>query len=268
MTAAAPRVWHVSVVGVEPAIDVASKAHAREWEVLRVECARLASKQGRLLDLMARGDAVALYEDMHRRPVAVVYEGKPVIRTDPRPPLRNDRTASLSQFCKYKCFTLSTRSNSASLWDSHFELWLEHANCDGQNDPRVLPFHIFAAKGEYELDDRDERQRFRRSHGNRGSLVDKRARRWTPPRPGGRHGREPQTVRGLRLDDGFHWDVTTTRSRALVSANTVWDVEHRGYINVYPDGHVRPGKQCRPTWSTQESKDEDRRDQARSRPKR
>ena len=264
MTAAAPRIWHVSVRGNDSTADVADRASARGWETIHTECVRLASGSGRVIDVVQRGDAVRLYEDMHRRPVAVVYNGKPRVRLDPRPPLRDDRTVSLLQFCRYKSFAVSFRSNAAATWDSVFDNWVKGVECDGSNDPRVLPFHLFAAKGSYELDVAAERRRFRRSHQHRRALVDQLRRRWASAAPGARHGRNPQMVRGLRLDDGFHWDVTTASSKAISSSSTIWTVRAGGYINIYPDGHIRVGKQCSQTWSAKKSAAADEDDRKRS----
>ena len=267
MTAAAPRIWHVSVRGIDSTDDVADRASARGWETIRTECVRLASGSGRVIDIVQRGDAVRLYEDMHRRPVAVVYNGKPRVRLDPRPPLRDDRTVSLLQFCRYKSFAVSVRSNAAATWDSVFDDWVKGVECDGSNDPRVLPFHLFAAKGSYELDVAAERGRFRRSHQHRRALVDQLKRRWASAPPGARHGRDPQIVRGLRLGAGFHWDVTTSGRPVLTTSNTTWRVGLGGYINIYPDGHVRVGKQCGQTWSAGQSATADEDDRKRSLPR-
>jgi len=216
---------------------------------------------------LERGDADRLYRDMHRRPVAVVYGGKPRVRSHPRPPFRDDRSVSLYQFCRYKSFAVSLRSDVAAHWESAFESWLANVDCDGPNDPRVLPFHIFAARQALELDEMAKRQLFRHLHNQGGALVDKRNRRWAPAPPGARHGREPQTVRRLRLGDGFHWDVTTSGTVGVSSASTIWTVRAGGYINIYPDGHVRVGKQCRQTWNANRSAAADEDDRKRSRPR-
>ena len=178
MTVAAPRVWHVAVRGIDSTDEIADRASARGWEPVRVRCVRLASGRGRILDVLERGDADRLYGDMHRRPVAVVYEGKPRVRSYPRPPFRDDRSVSLYQFCRYKSFAVSLRSDVAAHWESAFESWLGYVDCDGPSDPRVLPFHIFAARQALELDEMAKRQQFRRLHHQGGALVDKRERRW------------------------------------------------------------------------------------------
>ena len=126
---------------------------------------------------------------------------------------------------------------------------------EGRSDPRILPFHIFKTKGGFDLDDPPDRRRFRQLHKTRGetTLVDKRERRWSPPRSGAAHGREPQTVRRLRLDDGFHWDVTTRGSADVASANTIWKVPRDAHVNIYPDGYIRSGRRCRQVWTCKQS---------------
>ena len=228
-----------------------------------VACVRLASGRGRKANVLQRGDASRLYEDMHRRQVAVLYSGKIVVRIDPKPPFRDDRVVSIADFCKYKSYVTSLGSNNAGQWDVGFTGWMSAAGCDGPNDPRILPLHIFAAKGEFKLDDHEERKRFRTTHRQRRTLRDKRRRTWSPARPGARHGREPQTVRNLRLDDGFHWDVTTTRSPYVTSSDTIWKVPSRGYLNVYADGCIRLGNHCTLTWSAKDSAAADQKEQRR-----
>ena len=266
MTMASPCVWHVRVPGLPSIVDVGRAARSHGWAVEEISCVRLASGRGRILSVVSRTDAVRLYEDMHRRPVAVVYEGKPRVRLDPRVTVRDDRTVPLHRFCRYKSFARSLRSNEAESWDSAFEDWLAQVECDGPNDPRILPFHIFPTKGDYALDEMVERQRFRQEHRSRSAVVDDRKRRWTLAPQGARHGREPQTVRGLQLFDGFHWDVMARRTAVVASSNTMWRVGSDGYINVYPDGHVRRGKQCRQTWSKSQSELADANDRNKSRP--
>ncbi len=266
MTQGIPLIWHVSLHGSERRDDVTDRAFTRGWTVVHIECVRLASQAGRFADILKRGDASQLYKEMHRQPVAVLYDGSPKVRTDPSGQFRDDRAVSLHKFCKYKSFALSLRSNQADSWDSAFDEWLGQVECDGPGDPRVLPFHIFAAREDYELDDATERRRFRDSHKHLHALVDRRKRRWTSARPEARHAIEPQTVRGRLLPDGYHWDVTMRRSPVLVSPDSVWKVGREGYINVHPDGHIRLGKLCQQTWSAKQSKAADEEDRTRSRP--
>ena len=268
MTMASPGVWYVRVLGFHSTVDVRAIADSRGWDVEGINWVRLASGRGRVLDLVARTDAVRLYEEMHRRPMAVVYEGKPRVRLDPGGDLRDDRLVSLYRFCRYKSYATSLRSNAASRWDEAFEDWLTQVECDGPNDPRILPFHIFRTKGDYALDEIAERRRFRQEHRSTSAVVDDRKRRWTLAPPGARHGREPQTVRGQQLYGGFHWDVMAPGTTAVASSNTIWKIRSGGYINIYPDGHLRRGKNCTQTWSKSQSKQADANDRSKSRPKR
>ncbi len=240
-------------MGAVPAPAVAATASSKGWKLSVAQCVRLSSGRGRKANVLQRGDASRLYKEMHRQQVAVLYSGKVAVRTDPKPPFRDDRVVSLAEFCKYKSFAVSLRSNDANDWDARFEEWMTVAECDGPNDPRILPFHIFASSGSFQLDDLDERKRFQRSHRYRRSLQDGRRRSWSPPPPGARHGREPQTVRSLRLDGGFHWDVTTSRSPVMTSSDTIWKVPSHGYLNVYPDGFIRFGNHSTQTWSAKDS---------------
>ena len=236
------------------------RALARGWDADTVECVRISSGRGRVASVLGRNDAARLYEDLHRHPVAVIYDGKPVVRTYPERGFRDDRSVTLSQFVRYKCFAMNLAHNAAHNWESAFNDWLQRARCDGRNDPRILPLHIFAMKGEYDLNRQPDRQQFRRSHRQQRdkTLVDRRKRRWSPPRSGASHGREPQTVRGLRLDDGYHWDVTTRKSPVVASVNMIWNVPRGEYVNIYPDGYIRRGGRSKQVWSHQQSARADR----------
>ncbi len=255
-----PLVWRVYAGGLERSDDTPARASAQDWEVATVRCVRLRSGSGRRAYVLGRNDAAQIYEDIHRRPVAVIYDRKPLVRTSPMPPFQDNQTVTLFQFVRYKCFAMNLAHNAAHRWESDFREWLQRARCDGRNDPRILPLHIFAMKGEYDLNRQPDRQQFRRSHRQQRdrTLVDRRKRRWSPPRSGASHGREPQTVRGLRLDDGYHWDVTTRKSPVVASVNMIWNVPRGEYVNIYPDGYIRRGGRSKQVWSHQQSARADR----------
>lgn len=250
-----PRVWRVYAEQFNPSDQTIKRASARGWDVATVECVRLSSGRGRVASVLGRNDAARLYEDMHRRPVAVIYGGKPIVRTYPEQGFRDDRSVTLSQFVRYKCFAMNLAHNAAHDWESAFLEWLRHATCDGRNDPRILPLHIFAMEGQYDLGNPQDRRRFRLSHKERksSSLLDDRERRWSPPRSGTGHGREPQTVRGLPLDDGYHWDVTTRKSPVVATVNMIWNVPRGEYVNIYPDGYIRRGGRSKQVWGRRQS---------------
>lgn len=238
-----PRVWRVFTKRPDASDQTITGASARGWDVTTARCTRLPSGKGRVARVLGRNDAAKLYEDMHRRPVAVIYDGKPMVRTHPGHPYRDDRAVTLFQFVRYKCFTTKIASNGTRRWESGFEEWLQQVTCDGRTDPRILPFYIFVMKSPYDLGLSRDRQRFRQSYKRKdGALKDDRKRRWSPPRSGAGHGKQPQTVRGLRLDNGFHWDVTTRQSQFVTSVNTIWRVPRYAYVNIYPDGYIRAGR--------------------------
>ena len=255
--------WRVYSVPPEASDETLRRASVRGWEVASAQCVRLTSGRGRVARVLPRNDAARLYEDMHRRPVAVMYDGKPMIRTHPEASYRDDRAVKLTQFVRYKCFVMNTAAMDARGWESAFDKWLQQATCDGRSDPRILPFHIFAMKGSYDLDLSRGRQRFRQSHKRRDrALVDGRRRRWSPTRSGAGHGRELQIVRDLRLDDGFHWDVTTRQSPVVTSVNTIWRVPSGAYVNIYPDGYVRAGSGSTQQWGYKQSARADAKERA------
>lgn len=273
MTGDPPLIWHITGPGSSFRRQVVQQqATQHGWQVCTAECVNLPSGRGRKINLLQRRTAEDLYASMHRGPVAVLHDAKPSprVRTDPRQPLNDKQTMSLDAFCRCKSFVMSLRTPDARAWAARFDEWLDAIECDGPSDPRILPFHIFAAKGSYNLDGQSERERFRDDHRKRDALEDKRRRRWRVAGPGQRHGRDSQLVRQLQLPDGFHWDVTVPRASSpnMTSATTVWRVTQGGYINVHPNGHLRFGKHSSQIWSREDSNREDSLDVQRSSPTR
>lgn len=118
-----PLVWRVSVGRLSSSDTVMERAKEHGWEVKAAECLRMTSQEGRQANILQRRDAAKLYEDLHRYPVAVIYDKSPRVRTNPRPPFLYKRTVSLFQFCRYKCYANSLDSATAKNWDHHFEKW-------------------------------------------------------------------------------------------------------------------------------------------------
>ena len=264
-----PLIWHITGPGSRSQRDgVRQQASQRGWQVSIANCVNLPSGSGRPINLLQRRTADDLYASMHRGPVAVLHDANPSpkVRTDPRRRLNDKQTMSIEQFCRYKSFVMSLRSSEARTWVARFDEWLGGIECDGPNDPRILPSHIFAAKDSYGLDEQSERRRFRDDHRRRDALEDERRRRWRVAGPGQRHGRESPLVRQLQLPGGFHWDVTVpgSSSPSVTSTTTVWQVTQGGYINVYPSGSFRVGKNCSQIWSKHDSVREDAEDVRRS----
>ena len=50
------------------------------------------------------------------------------------------------------------------------------------------------------------------------------------------------TIAGRNLVRGFHWDVSASREFKISTTSGIWQVRKNGYINVYPDAHIRRTK--------------------------
>jgi hypothetical protein len=115
-------------------------------------------------------------------------------------------------------------------------------------DPRVLPLHEFCPleKG-LDLNEGVDRSQFSRAYGPPAQRTCENGLRWKPDSShhGGLH--EPQAVAGLSLTAGLHWDANAVEGSTVIKTlDSVWKIRKRGYVNVYPNGHVRPGNgaQC------------------------
>ena len=242
--------------------DVQKIADSRGWSVFRTECVRLAITKGddagRLVGFLRRRDADDLYKDMHRGPVAVLFEVPTWVRTSPEAGAALKRMIPIDRFCRYKAFTMDLTDDRASNWSVRFDSWLNSNACDGKGDPRVLPFHIFAmreAKGQsLDLNSAAERRRFRHLHSRNEELVDASEHHWKNGAP---HGRDPQFVRNVELPLGHHWDVSKRTGAKIQTPAAVWTVDSHGYVNVYADGSVRKGIGSKRVWSERQSKSQD-----------
>ena len=254
--------------GMQPVIEVRQAAEERGWTVFEDRCVRLAINKGdasgRIVNLLERCSASRLYGDMHRGPLAVLYEAPVWVRTSPGTEIDSKRLIPIGRFCKYKAFSMSLKDNRAADWVQRFEAWLAVATCDGPRDPRVLPLHIFkmrrAASLDLELDSAADRKRFRQMHLRGGDLEDDGRRRWRAAEPGARHGRDPQFVGNQELPLGFHWDVRRSTGAKLETPLSIWRVGRGGHINVYADGHVRRGTGCQLIWDQSRSRSADEAD--------
>lgn len=223
---------------------------------------------GRAVSLLKRHHAGDLYKDMHRGPVAVLFEVPTWVRVAPAVELSMKRMIPIERYCEYKAFTMSLADDRAHDWSTMFDDWLSTGAYDGRNDPRVLPFHIFTLREKEDalpdLDDVLERRRFLREYSPNGELVDASKRRWPDGAP---HGRDPQFVRDVDLPLGHHWDVTRRTGFTVETPVSVWRVDGNGHINVYADGCIRRSASCRPIWTESRSKSQDEAEDSNSRQK-
>lgn len=215
-------------------------------EVILTTCTEGPSR-GRKLPLLDSAVAAGLYNRIHEARVAVVVAG-----TDPMVPLHplkqfaanSRRYVQLHRYVRYKSFwvrvPLSDPDNKS--WVGSFESWQTTVGCDGDRDPRCLPFHVFYGDGRG-LDELAGRTAFDTRHGGGASRIDDRSAEWKL-NPHDFHGGGPLHIAGFPLRVGCHWDVTAT-NYTISTPRGAWRVD--GHVNVHPNAHVRGNRpQVRP----------------------
>ena len=220
---------------------------------------RLVHSDGRPLGTIKPRDATNLYKRLHRARVGVWQIGCAHTPTNPQPHRNAKDYVRLHRFVLHKAFHCNVqRERFDESWPNSlvaFQKWLDRIGCENESDPRCLPFHVFDTK--FRIDDlatSTGRSEFAADHGSQSSRVDSSGLRWGRPGGGG-HGREILHVAGYDLDRGFHWDVSNSASkRRLTTTSDVWEIRRRGYVNVYPDAHVRKGKLTRQVKLTKKAK--------------
>ena len=68
---------------------------------------------------------------------------------------------------------------------------------------------------------------------------------WTRPNANEMHGRDVLTIAGRALVAGYHWDVSSGRKTTISNTFGVWEIKPDGYVNVYPNAHIRGSKKAR-----------------------
>jgi len=131
---------------------------------------------------------------------------------------------------------------------SGFEAWCGTHACDGQDDPRILPLHVFETdKPWLTLADAGTARAFGSRYGPPSSRRDDGGKCWD--RALARHGGPQLAVAGCPLPVGTHWDVRIAEQRTSVAtictADGVWEMRGPGaYVNVYPDSGLRKTKRA------------------------
>ena len=207
----------------------------RSWQ-MQEKVSRVRRVNGRPLQLVTAIDAVNLYRRSHRVRVAVFFTGKPFV------PLSPDARAvryrqSLASFVRYKAHArqLPVEPTDVSHHLDSFEESCGEMGCEGINDPRCLPFHVFTTQCA-DLDEQQQRRRFSEVHGAGARRRDGRDLTWRLDQAF--HGRDKLHVAGFELPPGFHWDVSVSDSpKTITTATERWWVSQ--YINVAPDAHLR-----------------------------
>lgn len=211
----------------------------------------------RPINILQPADANELYRDLSLRKCYVLSRGSVFVLHDPRrdPPTKRD-CLPLRHFVQYKAAFRTLEDGRDHVADLGMLMALEApSDCADQHDPRVLPLHVFD-KGatSTSLANEEGRKAFRAAYGNRNDWMSPSTGSWSPAAPGARHGLEGPSGKSLRVWDylvpaGFHWDTSAGRQRrTVIAASSVWRVEPRGYVNIYPNAHIRAGARARELW--------------------
>lgn len=214
----------------------------RGWGFQPRSVGSVKSTNGRPLPLLAPDVAAGLYPRVHRSRVATLVIGRdPLIPLHPRinEAARARRHVTLRRYVAYKCFWARLPQESATneSWLGSFIGWCNAIDCEGENDPRCLPFHIFDGDAR-DLEQPASRTRFDGRYGTGPFRTDGQGAEWRM-QPAIFHGSAELSVAGCLLRRGCHWDVTAVEHRIATPAG-IWLVD--GHVNVYPDAHIRGHK--------------------------
>lgn len=202
-------------------------------------------------NLVSQEQAQTLYRRAHRTRTAVVSIGSSAqvclaSESDLRRGLGSAASVvlTLSNYVRYKALFVSLRTADDPLrWVGAFDRWCDGVHCEGEYDPRCLPFHIFRTETK-DLDTAGQRSLFDDRHGHATRRCDDERRQWRL-NPHAFHGIESLSVAGRQLPTAYHWDVAPEAGRTtrIRTPTEEWSVET--YINVYPDGGLRVTKEGR-----------------------
>lgn len=211
----------------------------REWSFQPRSVEVVKSPGGRPLPVVANDVASGFYPRLHRARVAALVIGSdPVVALHPKQDeaIRSRRVVTLRRYVEYKCLwiRLPRTDPTNDSWAGAFAGWLEMIECEGEHDPRCLPFQVFDGDGR-DLRIPDRRIEFDNRYGTGALRIDQREAEWKM-QPGVFHGFDELQVAGCGLRRGCHWDVTAREYR-ISTPRGVWAVD--GHVNVYPDAHIR-----------------------------
>ena len=241
-------VWLFSPIGRGPKDQiwrrVKAECRARGWSAVSRTTHGRRTVEGRPLSPIRNEDATNLYKRIHRARVGVWQVGHAHAPIKPSPqPVVSDYV-TLHRFIRHKAFHYRLSTNDFdSKWRSSlaaFDVWLQQACCEGEGDPRCLPFHVF--RTDFEIDalaTLTGRAEFTKTHGPQSARRDSNDLIWNRPK-GAYHGGDALHVAGRDLVRGFHWDVSSgPKRRRITTTKEIWEIGPGGYVNVYPDQHIR-----------------------------
>ena len=260
MTDGDPEVWLFYPKGRGRSVRdaVRSKCRDIDWSCVDRTTSKLRIPQGRPIQRVNLEDATNLYRSIHTKRIGVWQVGDAYVPIIPKPKNSPKHYVTLRQFIRYKAFHCRIDPNKLieSLERSavRFKSWIDTTRCDGEGDPRCLPFHVFKTDlEEYDLDTPAGRRGFARRYGQQGNRTDGNGIRWERPVARQMHGQPVLQVAGRTLTRGFHWDVTSSRRKSkswtLATTSEEWEIERNGHVNVYPNAQIRGSKASRRIFS-------------------
>jgi len=126
---------------------IGNQVEARGWNMQVRPVAEVRVAGGRPMLTVAPRDATAIYKRAHRAFVSVLIAGRPVVRVDPSRNLSARHAMELERFVRYKCLAQRIAASDGLVnvraYLANAEHWIQRVLCDGENDPRVLPLHMF-----------------------------------------------------------------------------------------------------------------------------
>ncbi len=250
MTDSTPEVWLFYPRGGGDSIRdaVRSKCEDEGWRLYERSTSQIRFPTGRPIQKVTPEDATNLYRSIHTRSIGVWQLNDANVPIRPNPKNSPRRYVPLRRFVQYKAFHHRIGPNRFSeQWaDSAdaFRSWIQEVGCEGEADPRCLPFHVFETDlGKYDLVTSDGRQRFERDHGRQSSRYDDNELLWKRPPAQQMHGQLILQVAGRTLVQGFHWDVSSQRnSHTITNTWETWKIRRNGHVNIYPNAHIRGSK--------------------------
>ena len=223
---------------------IESQCESRGWSLNLRPTGKTRSPEGRPLGPIKNEDATNLYRRIHRVRVGVWQIDAAHVPIKPQPKIVVRDYVPLHRFIAHKAFHRRIPMEGfETQWSSSlaaFSAWLEQVGCEGESDPRCLPFPVFDTKFDIsELATQEGRSAFALIHGPQSSRIDHNQLRW---HRGPYHGHTQLQVAGRNLAPGFHWDVMNQRTeQRITTTSEVWRIGKNGYVNVYPDQHIRQG---------------------------
>jgi len=214
--------------------------------------------RARPINILEPVDANELYRDLSINKCYVLSRGSVFVLHDPRrdPPTKRD-CLPLQNFVHHRAVYRTLQDGVDIGAELRTMMTEAPSDCTSYRDPRILPLHVFDKKADgSRLNTEDGRSAFHRKYARSGGWQSEATGTWTPAHPGARHGTGPSgealRIWNFTLPIGYHWDTHAGRQRRTIAATaSVWKVEQRGYVNIYPDSHIRSGARAKQIWRPQ-----------------